>query len=124
VLEAALNLPPLMATMGMIQGAYMLEKVGLSVGPYVDMLAAFGPRIDGDLRRQGAAIASDDFGGAEAMLHTWTDGITHITAAFAQQGFDVALTQPIVDLLQAAVAAGYGHEEIAAAIKVLRARGA
>jgi len=121
-LESAMVGPSLMAVMGMIQGAYVLEKAGLDVGAYAQMMPAAAPLLTESLRRQANAIATDNYSGTEASLGTWAAALNHNSDAFGEHG-GVDLVQPIRDLLNEAVAAGYGDEEIAAAIKVLRRSG-
>lgn len=116
-MDWALVLPTLMAMMGTIQGAHILEQAGLDVGSYAEMLADEGPLIADSLHRQAAAIAANDFTDTEATLGTWAAGMNH-EAEFPTGAID--LLKPIRELLNQAVAAGYGDEEIAAVIKILR----
>ena len=116
-MDSALVLPELMAMMGTIQGAHILEQAGLDVGSYAEILAGEGPSIADSLHRQAAAIAANDFTDTEAALGTWAAGMNH-EAEIPTGAID--LLKPVRELLNQAVAAGYGDEEIAAAIKVLR----
>ncbi len=116
-MDWALVLPTLMAIMGTIQGAHILEQAGLDVGLYANMLAGNGPFIAEDLHRQAAAIAANHFTNTEAALGTWAAGL-NVTEELPTGAID--LLEPIRELLKQAVAAGYGDEEIAATIKILR----
>jgi len=123
-LGLAMVVPSLMATMGMIQSAYVLEQAGLDVGSYAEMMvaAAATPVFAESLRRQANAIATNNFSDTEASLGTWADALNHDSDAYGEHvGID--LVKPIRELLNRAVDAGYGDEEIAAAIKVLRQSG-
>jgi 3-hydroxyisobutyrate dehydrogenase-like beta-hydroxyacid dehydrogenase len=116
-LESALVLPSLMAMMGTIQGAHILEQAGLDVSLYAEMLAGGGPSMADSLHRQAAAIAVNHFTDTEAALGTWAAAMNH-EEEIPTGAID--LLKPIRELLNQAVAAGFGDEEIAAAIKVLR----
>jgi 3-hydroxyisobutyrate dehydrogenase-like beta-hydroxyacid dehydrogenase len=121
-LESAMVGPSLMAIMGMIQGAYLLEQAGLDVGFYAEMLAGATPLLTESLRRQANAIATNSFTDTEAALGTWAAGLNHNADAYGEQG-GIDLIKPIRELLNRAVDAGYGEEEIAAAIKIFREAG-
>ncbi len=117
-LESAMIGPSLMAIMGMIQGAYVLEQAGLDVRSYAEMLPASVPVLTESLRRQANAIANNNFADTEASLGTWAAALNH-SDVFGEHG-GIDLVGPIRQLLNRAVDSGYGDEEIAAAIKVLR----
>jgi 3-hydroxyisobutyrate dehydrogenase-like beta-hydroxyacid dehydrogenase len=118
VLEEALVVPLLMATMGTIHGAHILEQAGLEVGLYADMLSGVISVLTKSLPREVAAIAANDFTNTEASIEAWgAAGYDH-TEDLPTGAID--LLEPMRELLNQAVAAGYGDEGIAAAIKVLR----
>ena len=118
VLEEALTVPLLMATVGAVHGAHILEQAGLDVGLYADMLSGMTPILAKNLPREVAAIAANDFTNTEASIEAWgVAGYDH-TEELPTGAID--LLEPIRELLNQAVAAGYGDEGIAAAIKVLR----
>ncbi len=116
-MDSALTLPTLMAMMGVIQGAHILEQAGLDVGMYAEMLVGGGSLLGESLHRQAAAIAANHFTDTEAALGTWAAGFND-TEELPTGAID--LLEPIRELLNQAVAAGFGDEEIAATIKVLR----
>ena len=118
-LEAAMVGPNLMAIIGAIYGAYLLEKAGFDIGDYAEIMAAGVPLLSQSLHRQISAIATNNFSDTEASLGTWAAAINHNVDAFGGQG-GIDLMMPIRELLNRAVNAGYADEEIAAAIKVLR----
>jgi 3-hydroxyisobutyrate dehydrogenase-like beta-hydroxyacid dehydrogenase len=118
VLEEALVVPLLMATLGTIHGAHILEQAGLDVGLYADMLSDVTPILAKSLPREVTAIAANDFTDTEASIETWdVDAYDH-KEELPTGAID--LLEPIRELLNQAVAAGYGDEGIAAVIKVLR----
>lgn len=116
-LEEAFVTPILMATMGTIHGAHILEQAGLDVGLYAEMLPGVTQILPESLRRPAAAIAANDFTDTEASIGAWAAGYDH-EEELPTGAID--LLKPIRELLNQAVAAGYGDEGIAAAIKVLR----
>ena len=116
-LEEAFVTPILMATMGTIHGAHILEQAGLDVGLYAEMLPGVTQILPESLRRPAAAIAANDFTDTEASIGAWAAGYDH-EEELPTGAID--LLKPIRELLNQAVAAGYGDEGTAAAIKVLR----
>ena len=118
-LESAMIGPTLMATMGIIQGAYTLEQAGLDVGIYAELLSGMGPFLTENLKRQAKAIAANEFSDTEAALGTWAAALTH-NSDVRGTATDFDFLEPISNLLNKAVEAGYGDEEISAAIKILR----
>jgi 3-hydroxyisobutyrate dehydrogenase-like beta-hydroxyacid dehydrogenase len=116
-LEEALVTPLLMATMGTIHGAHILEQAGLDVGLYAEMLPGVTKILPESLRRPAAAIAANDFTDTEASIGAWAAGYDH-EEELPTGAID--LLKPVRELLNQAVAAGFGDEGIAAVIKVLR----
>jgi 3-hydroxyisobutyrate dehydrogenase-like beta-hydroxyacid dehydrogenase len=120
-LEAGLILPTLSAVIGMIQSTVLLDETDVSISEYVDMVSpSFTGTLADDFRRQGMAIANDQFDDTEASLKTWAAIVTHWVEAAEQDGLDMTFARAISDLLNKAVEAGYGDEELAAVVKVLR----
>jgi len=121
VLDAALLISEMSTIMGMIQGAHIVEKEGLDVGEYVEIVAGVVAADDGgDLRRQGNAIVRNDFSDTEAALGTWSAGLSNLVGDLAKRGLNVEFAQAISGLLERALRAGYAEEEVAAVIKVMR----
>ncbi len=114
--------PSLMAIMGMIQGAYLLEQAGIDVGFYAEIMVGVTPLLTESLRRQANAIATNNFSDTEASLGTWAAGVNHNADAYSELG-GIDLMKPVRELLNRAVDAGYGEKEIAAAIKIFREAG-
>ena len=114
-------MPELFATMGMIQGALIIEKEGLDVGEYVETVAReFAEDDGGELRRQGNAIVRNDFSDTEAALGTYAAFFSKFLEVHAERGLNVEFAQAISGLLSRASSAGYEEEEISAVIKVMR----
>ena len=99
VLDAALMLPSLVCTMGLVPGAHIVESIGYDLSTYVEMLSgSLVPLIERDIRRQGHAIASNDFGDTEASLSTWAAGADHMIRGLQEQRINVELIKPILRL--------------------------
>jgi 3-hydroxyisobutyrate dehydrogenase-like beta-hydroxyacid dehydrogenase len=120
-LNTAAILPMLGGIMGMIQGIQIVEKEGMDVGKCVDIIADLFESCDQvDIRRQGNAIARNAFGDSDEAIEIWEAICSRLLKGYANQGVNVEFLQLMRDLLNRAVKAGYGGEEVAAVIKVLR----
>ena len=120
-LSAAAVLPMLGGIMGMIQGIQIIEKEGMDVGKCVDIIADLfesGDRID--IRRQGNAIARNEFADSDEAIETWEALCSRLIEGYGNQGVNVELLRLMRDFLNRAMKAGYGGEEAAAVIKVMR----
>ncbi len=120
-LDAALVISALSAIMGMIQGIQLVEKEGMDVGKCVDIIADLfesGDQIA--IRRQGNAIALTAFSDSDESIEAWEAGCSRLLEGYAKQGVNVEFLRLMCDLLSRAVKAGYGREEAAAVIKVMR----
>jgi 3-hydroxyisobutyrate dehydrogenase-like beta-hydroxyacid dehydrogenase len=120
-LNAAAILPMLGGIMGMIQGIQIVEKEGMDVGKCVDLIAdLFGSDDAYGIRRQGNAIARNAFGDSDEAIKTWEAACFRLLEGYGDQGVNVELLRLMCDHLNRAKKAGYGEEEIAAMIKVMR----
>jgi 3-hydroxyisobutyrate dehydrogenase-like beta-hydroxyacid dehydrogenase len=120
-LSAAAILPMLTGMMGMIQGIQLVEKEGMDVGKCVDIIAdLFESGDQCEMRRQGNAIARNTFGDSDEAIETWEAVCSRLLDGYSNQGINVELLELMRDLLKRAIAAGYGGEEVAAVIKVMR----
>ena len=120
-LNAAAILPMLAGIMGMIQGIQIIEKEGMDVGKCVDIIADLFESGDQlDIRRQGNAIALNAFGDSDESIEAWEAGCSRLLEGYAKQGVNVEFLRLMCDLLNRAIKAGYGREEAAAVIKVMR----
>jgi 3-hydroxyisobutyrate dehydrogenase-like beta-hydroxyacid dehydrogenase len=120
-LFAAAILPMLGGIMGMIQGIQIVEKEGMDVAKCVDIIADIFESGDAcDIRRQGNAIARNAFGDSDEAIEAWEVTCSRLLEGYANQGINVELLRLMCDLLNRAVKAGYGGEEVAAVIKVMR----
>ena len=120
-LNAAAILPMLGGIMGMIQGIQIVEKEGMDVGKCVDIIADIFESGDAyGIRRQGNAIARNAFSDSDEAIETWEAACTRLIEGYAGRGINFELLQLMRDHLKRAMEAGYGGEEVAAVIKVMR----
>jgi 3-hydroxyisobutyrate dehydrogenase-like beta-hydroxyacid dehydrogenase len=120
-LDAALIISSLSSSMGMIQGAHIIEQEGLDVGEYLEFVVGmFAAEVPGVLRSQGNAIARNEFSDTEAALGTYAAFFSKFLEDHAERGLNVEFAQAISGLLSRASSAGYEEEEISAVIKVMR----
>ena len=120
-LDAGMLLPALAALIATCQGAVIVERAGMQVTDYADMVApSFGGSLADDVRRQCRAIAANAFNDTEASLGVWAAGFNHFVSGMEAAGQPLGIAGAIRDLLNKAVDAGYGDEELAAVVKVLR----
>jgi len=119
LLESAITGSSLMAIIGLINSAHALQQAGFDVGLLSELLADCGPLFVKALKRQADAIAQNRFDKPDAMLSTWAFGVDHFPDG---PDPDIDLIRPLKSLLHRALDAGYGEEELAAVIKVLRAQ--
>jgi hypothetical protein len=93
----------------------------MDVGKCVDIIADVFESGDAcDIRRQGNAIARNTFGDSDEAIETWEAICSRLIEGYANQGVNVEFLRLMRDLLNRAVKAGYGGEEAAAVIKVMR----
>lgn len=123
----ALAIPSLMAMVGMLLGAHALERAGLDLKVYTEALPGITRSLTDGLGRQAEAMVANDFSATEASLAAWAAAFGDTWAAELNQsgpaslGEDIAaILRPIGELLNRGVAAGFGEEDLTAAIKLLR----
>jgi 3-hydroxyisobutyrate dehydrogenase-like beta-hydroxyacid dehydrogenase len=119
-LQFALIAPTLMVIMGMIQGVHVLEREGFDLKVYAEIISGMSSLLVESIGHQVNAIANDNYADTEAALETWEAGLKHYFRSFDRPELNLDLMMPVGELLRKAVTAGYGGEEIAAVIKVLR----
>ncbi|MBS7560104.1 NAD(P)-dependent oxidoreductase [Pseudomonas sp. RC4D1] len=109
------------ALLGALHGARICEVEGLPVDEYCSLLADISPVLGGDIQHMGAMIHSESYSTPQASLKTWAAAISrlerHAKAVKINHEFPAFASA----LFRLGVDAGYGSEEVAALIKVLRA---
>jgi hypothetical protein len=93
----------------------------MDVGKCVDIIAdLFEAGDQVDIRRQGNAIARNAFADSDEAIKTWEAGCSRLIDGYADQGINFEFLRLMCDHLNRAIKAGYGDEEVAAVIKVMR----
>lgn len=110
------------ATAGFLQGAALAQREGLDLKRYGAIVQAMSPSFGEFLQHEAKVIDSGDFGISQSPLSISVDATRRIHGAMRDAGLDAALPAVIAQLLERAVAKGYGGEELAALVKVIGAK--
>jgi 3-hydroxyisobutyrate dehydrogenase-like beta-hydroxyacid dehydrogenase len=108
------------AMLGFIHGARVCEKEGFRVDAYGDIVAAISPSFGEFFRHEGRVIQSDDFVVSESPLAISVEATARLAQLARESGINAEFPAFVSGLFQRAAAAGYGQEEAAALIKLLR----
>jgi 3-hydroxyisobutyrate dehydrogenase-like beta-hydroxyacid dehydrogenase len=109
--------------LGALHGALICEAEGIRVDDFGAVLADLAPAIGGMAKHACDAIQAGRYGDPQSSVLTCAGGFE----LFSRQAREAQINSEFpafgLGLLRRAVAAGYGGEEVAAVIKVLRAEG-
>lgn len=105
---------------GISHGARIAEAEGLSVAGFGEALAALAPALAWDSRHMGVVIETNAFTNPESTLNTAGGDIARLVRHAADSGINDEWPRFAASLFQRAIAAGYGAEEHAALVKILR----
>ncbi|MGE0830802.1 MAG: NAD(P)-dependent oxidoreductase [Hyphomonadaceae bacterium] len=108
------------AIIGLIHGARIYEAEGLDIDAFGAMAASLAPVIGDEAKHLADVIRTGKFGAPQASLATYANSVERILAHARDAGIDAAFPAFASRLFQQATAAGFGGEEVAALIKVLR----
>ena len=109
------------AAVGFFHGARVAESEGIRVDQYGSLVAEISPSFGEFFRHEGAVIQSGNFGVSESPLRISVEATERLVQAAHATGINAELPSFVSGLFRRAVAAGYGEEEVAAIVKVLRA---
>ncbi|MFC3077432.1 NAD(P)-dependent oxidoreductase [Phenylobacterium terrae] len=109
---------------GFLQGARIAETMGLPVDAFGRIVQTISPSFGGFFAHEGAVIASGDFAVSESPMRISLPAVRRIADVSEDLGLDAELPRLIGGWLAEAERAGLADEELAALIKVLRARSA
>jgi 3-hydroxyisobutyrate dehydrogenase-like beta-hydroxyacid dehydrogenase len=107
---------------GFVHGARLAESRGLDVGRYGRIVSDISPSFGAFFAHEGGVIQSGDFRITESPLRISVEATARILQASRDAGLDTEIPALPASLLARAQQAGYGDEEIAAVVKVLRQR--
>jgi 3-hydroxyisobutyrate dehydrogenase-like beta-hydroxyacid dehydrogenase len=102
-----------------LHGANLCEIEDVSVASLADMFPDDSPP-----RRLATVIHSGNFGEPGATLEVWEGALRRVQSQARDAGINSEIPDLISSLFKWAIASGYGDEDVAAVIKVLRAEGA
>lgn len=108
------------ASAGFFQGAALAQAEGLDVGTYGEIVEAMSPSLGAFMRHEGRVIRSGDFTVSQSPLAISVPATERIEHAMRDKGVHAELPALIARLLRKSVDAGFGEEEFAAVVKVLR----
>lgn len=107
-------------TIGFLHGARIAETEGFRVDQYGALVASIAPSFAGFLKYEGDVIQSGDFTVSQSPLKISVEATQRIAKAARDSGINDEFPSFAAGLFERAQQAGYGDEEIAALIKVLR----
>ncbi|MBA3319825.1 MAG: NAD(P)-dependent oxidoreductase [Pyrinomonadaceae bacterium] len=108
------------ALLGFFHGARIFEAEGLSVGDYGAMIADISPVLGEMMKHSGDVIQTGMFDEVQSSVKTCTRGVELFMKHAGEAGINSEFPTFGLGLFKKAMAAGYGEEEVAALIKVLR----
>ncbi len=106
--------------LGFYHGARIMESEGLPVARLGAMLENVAPALGTIYAHDAGRIAEDRFTGAESTLQTCATVMALIRAQGEEQGLDNRFARFASSLLEDGLKAGWGTEDAAAVMKVLR----
>jgi 3-hydroxyisobutyrate dehydrogenase-like beta-hydroxyacid dehydrogenase len=102
-----------------LHGANLCESEDVGVASLADVFPDGSPP-----RRLATVIESGDFADPGASLTVWDAALERVQAQANEAGINSEIPDLISSLFKRAIASGYGDEDVAAVIKVLRTDGA
>lgn len=105
---------------GFCYGALICEKEGLKVDEFGELMEGFTPLLAAEVRHMGEVIQHNRFSHPESTINTTGLDLQLLLQHTREAGLHSALPALAADIFSKAIAAGYGKEEHAAIIKILR----
>lgn len=109
------------ATLGFMHGAHVAETSGIPVDMYGNLVADISPTFGEFFKHEGFVIQSGNFEVSESPLNISVEATNRILQQAKEAKISTEIPELAAELFRRAEAAGYGNEEAAALIKVLRA---
>lgn len=107
--------------LGFMHGVRIAETEGFSAAQYGALVAEIAPSFAGFLKYESEVIESGDFAITQSPLRISVEATERIARAARERGINDEIPAFAAGLFRRAADAGYGDEEIAAFIKILRA---
>lgn len=108
------------AVIGFFHGARICEVEGFRVDTYGKIVAEIAPSFGEFLRHEGGVIQSGNFAVSESPLSISVEATERLAQTARATGINSEFPTFVASFFKRAHAAGYGGEEAAALIKVLR----
>jgi 3-hydroxyisobutyrate dehydrogenase-like beta-hydroxyacid dehydrogenase len=108
------------AIVGFFHGARIFESEGLHVGDLGSMIADISPLLGEMIKHAGDVIQTGIFDRPQSSVKTCTVAFELFVKQAREAGINSEFPTFGLGLFKKAIAAGYGEEEVAALIKVLR----
>lgn len=108
------------ASIGFFHGARIIESQGLSVADYGDIVAGISPSFGAFLKHEGNMIHTDNYVITESPLRISVEATARLEQTALEAGINTEFPAFAAGLFKKAHLSGYGDQEVAAMIKVLR----
>lgn len=108
------------SVIGFFHGARIMESEGFPVDEYANVVAGITPSFGDFLKHEGHVIHSGDFTISESPLRISVEAVDRILQQANEARIHNGFPKYTAGLFKQAADAGYGGEELAALIKVLR----
>jgi len=105
---------------GFCHGALICEKEGLRADMFGSLIAGISPILAGESKHMGEVIQEGRFSNPESTINTTANDLHLLLQHSEEAGISTELPKFAAGLFQRAVDSGYGAEEHAAIIKVMR----
>lgn len=105
---------------GLCHGALICEAEGASVASFGSTLADLAPILGAESKHLGEVIETGHYGHPESTLKTAGEDVERLVQQAEEAGISTEVPKFAATLFRRAIDAGYGAEEHAALIKILR----
>jgi 3-hydroxyisobutyrate dehydrogenase-like beta-hydroxyacid dehydrogenase len=107
---------------GFLHGARIAEEMDISVEAFGGIVSDISPSFGAFFKHQGAVIQSGNFAVSESPMRISIAAVDRILSTSERLGLDTEMPALVNRWLQEAKRAGLADEELAAVIKILRAK--
>jgi 3-hydroxyisobutyrate dehydrogenase-like beta-hydroxyacid dehydrogenase len=108
------------ALLGALHGARVCEVEGLRVDEFGSMLAELVPVVGQEVRQVSDRIQANRYDGSQAALRTYSAAAMRLVQQARDSRIDANFPRYAAGALEEGMSAGFGNEDLAALIKVLR----
>jgi 3-hydroxyisobutyrate dehydrogenase-like beta-hydroxyacid dehydrogenase len=108
------------ALLGALHGARICEVENMRVDEFGSMLAEFAPVVGGEVKQLAERIQADRYDGSQAALRTYAAAAVRLVQQARDGRIDSGFPAYASGAFQEGMNAGFGNEDLAAFIKVLR----